>query len=114
MKEYYSIGETAKLLGVSTQTLRYYDRENILKPVHINDQTGYRYYSYTQFHIIDRIKYLQGFGLSLEEIGAIIQDGTRCCPGSLPGKKPCLSRSIRQSSRSKISTGISIILPIPV
>ena len=76
MKDYYTIGETAKLLGVSTQTLRYYDRENILKPVLINDQTGYRYYSYTQFHIIDRIKYLQGFGLSLEEIGTIIQKGT--------------------------------------
>lgn len=57
MKDYYSIGETANLLGVSTQTLRYYDRENILKPVRINDQTGYRYYSYTQFHVIDRIKY---------------------------------------------------------
>lgn len=76
MKEYYSIGETAKLLGVSTQTLRYYDRENILKPVYTNDQTGYRYYSYTQFHTIDRVKYLQGFGLSLEEIGTILRDGT--------------------------------------
>ena len=32
MKEYYTIGETAKLLGVSTQTLRYYDREGIMRP----------------------------------------------------------------------------------
>lgn len=76
MKEYYSIGETAKLLGVSTQTLRYYDRENILKPVLTNNQTGYRYYSYTQFHIIDRIKYMQGLGLSLEEIAPVIREGT--------------------------------------
>ena len=30
MKDYYTIGETAKLLGVSAQALRYYDRENIL------------------------------------------------------------------------------------
>ena len=49
MKEYYSIGETAKLLGVSTQTLRYYDREGILRPETINEETGYRYYSYMQF-----------------------------------------------------------------
>lgn len=76
MKEYYSIGETAKLLGVSTQTLRYYDRKNILKPIYTNEQTGYRYYSYTQFHVIDRIKYMQGLGLSLEEIGPIIHEGT--------------------------------------
>ncbi|MBP5744264.1 MAG: MerR family transcriptional regulator [Oscillospiraceae bacterium] len=76
MKEYYTIGETAKLLGVSTQTLRYYDREGILRPDYINEETGYRYYSYMQFHKIDRIKYLQGFGLSLEEIGEIIRKGT--------------------------------------
>ena len=76
MKEYYSIGETAKLLGVSSQTLRYYDREGILRPNYINEQTGYRYYSYMQFHTIDRIKYLQGFGLSLEEIGMVIREGT--------------------------------------
>ena len=76
MKDYYTIGETAKLLGISAQTLRYYDREGILRPDYINEQTGYRYYSYHQFHTIDRIKYLQGFGLSLEDIGQIIQEGT--------------------------------------
>ena len=76
MKDYYTIGETAKLLGVSTQTLRYYDREGILRPTYINEQTGYRFYSYNQFHTIDRIKYLQGFGLSLEDIGKIIREGT--------------------------------------
>ena len=76
MKDYYTIGETAKLLGVSAQALRYYDRENILRPEYINEQTGYRYYTYRQFHIIDRIKYFQSFGLSLEEIGEIIRQGT--------------------------------------
>ncbi len=76
MKDHYTIGETAKLLGISTQTLRYYDRENILRPDYINEETGYRYYSYKQFHTIDRIKYLQGFGLSLEELGTIIRKGT--------------------------------------
>ena len=76
MKDYYTIGETAKLLGVSAQALRYYDRENILRPEYINEQTGYRYYTYRQFHVIDRIKYFQSFGLSLEEIGEIIRQGT--------------------------------------
>lgn len=75
-KELYTIGETAKLLGVSTQTLRFYDKKKILSPIHIDSDTGYRYYSYKQFHIIDRIKYLQGFGLSLDEIAVIIKEGT--------------------------------------
>ena len=32
MKEKYTIGETAVLLGVSTQTLRYYDKIGLLPP----------------------------------------------------------------------------------
>lgn len=75
-KDLYTIGETAALLGVSTQTLRFYDKKGILSPVYTDPDTGYRYYSYRQFHIIDRIKYLQGFGLPLESIETIIKDGT--------------------------------------
>ena len=75
-KDLYTIGETAKLLGVSTQTLRFYDKKNILSPVYTDPETGYRYYSYKQFHIIDRIKYLQSFGLSLEEIASVLKEGT--------------------------------------
>lgn len=76
MKEKYTIGETAVLLGVSTQTLRYYDKIGLLPPKYIDEETGYRFYSYNQFHYIDKIKYLQGFGLSLEEIKVIIKSGS--------------------------------------
>ncbi|MCJ7856111.1 helix-turn-helix domain-containing protein [Lachnospiraceae bacterium NSJ-143] len=76
MKGLYTIGETAKLLGVSTQTLRYYDKIGLLSPCHTDNETGYRYYSYTQFHYIDRIKYLQGFGMKLEDIANIIHSGS--------------------------------------
>jgi len=95
MKELYTIGETAKLLGVSTQTLRYYDREDILKPVFTDEATGYRYYSYKQFHVVDRIKYLQGFGLSLEEIEPVIKDGSveKLLP-ALNGRKEALLEEI--------------------
>ena len=72
MKDLYSIGEVAKIMGISIQTLRYYSSIDLLKPAYINPSTGYRYYSYDQFHLIDRIKYLQKFGLSLEEISKIL------------------------------------------
>lgn len=75
MKEYYTIGETAALLGVSTDTLRYYDKIGLLKPVKVGAESKYRYYSYTQFHYIDRIKYLQKFGMPLNEIGRVIHIG---------------------------------------
>lgn len=76
VKEKYSIGETAVLLGVSTQTLRYYDKIGLLPPKYIDESTGYRFYSYNQFHYIDKIKYLQSFGLSLEEIKVIIKSSS--------------------------------------
>lgn len=45
MTTIFSIGEIAKLFNISTQTLRLYDRIDLLKPSHINEETGYRYYS---------------------------------------------------------------------
>lgn len=44
---YYSIGKFAKLIGKNQQTLRNWDKLNILKPHHITD-SGYRYYSQEQ------------------------------------------------------------------
>lgn len=76
MKKLYTIGETAMLLGVTTQTLRYYDKIGLLSPIYSDENTGYRYYSYTQFHYIDRIKYLQTFGMSLDDIKDIIHSGS--------------------------------------
>lgn len=68
MKEYYSIGEMARLNFISTHTLRYYDKIGLLKPSYINEKTGYRYYSYKDFLFLDAIQYLQHFEMSLEEI----------------------------------------------
>ncbi|MFI3212366.1 MAG: MerR family transcriptional regulator [Eubacteriales bacterium] len=75
MKKLYTIGETAKIVGISVQTLRNYSDFPFLKPASINEETGYRYYSFEQFHIIDRIKYLRRLGLSLKEIEEIMVDG---------------------------------------
>lgn len=75
MQELYSIGDTAKIMGISVQTLRNYTNMNLISPQHIDNETGYRYYSFKQFHYIDRIKYLRSLGMSLAEIAEILQDG---------------------------------------
>nr|WP_320145187.1 helix-turn-helix domain-containing protein [uncultured Anaeromusa sp.] len=93
MKKHYTIGETAKLLGVTTQTLRHYEKIGILGPTHIDAQTGYRYYEFNQFHMIDRIKYLQYLGLSLGEIGSILKKGT------VDGLLPALEEQWQQANR---------------
>lgn len=72
MKEYYRIGETARLMGITTQTLRFYDKIGLVKPIKIDPRTGYRYYAYEQFHFIDRIKYLQSLGMPLDDIKEVM------------------------------------------
>lgn len=46
---YYSIGEFARLIGKTEQTLRNWDKNNTLKPHHIAP-SGYRYYSQEQLN----------------------------------------------------------------
>ena len=68
MKDRYTIGEVAELLNMSPQSLRFYDKAGVVVPAYTNPKTGYRYYSYDQIHYIDRVKYLQRFGFTLEDI----------------------------------------------
>lgn len=47
--KYYSIGEFAKLISKTEQTLRNWDKKDILKPHHVA-KSGYRYYSQQQLN----------------------------------------------------------------
>ena len=42
----YTISEMASLLGVTTHTLRYYEKMGLIRP-EVNEETGYRYYTVT-------------------------------------------------------------------
>lgn len=68
MKDRYTIGEIASLLNISPQTLRFYDRNGVVVPHYTDPKTGYRYYSYDQISYISRVKYLQQFDFSLDDI----------------------------------------------
>lgn len=63
-----SIGQMAKINNISKQTLRLYDKIGILMPVEVNEDTGYRYYSYKQCAKLDLIIQLKQMGMSLKEI----------------------------------------------
>lgn len=73
MKESFTIGEISSLLGLTSHTLRYYDKIGLIRPAETNAQTGYRKYSYEQVFALERIRYLQSLGLSLEDIGAALK-----------------------------------------
>ena len=70
MQNRFSIGEMSRLMNVPIKTLRYYDEIGLFKPVEVNRDTGYRYYSTEQFEQLDIIKYLRLLGVPLAEIAA--------------------------------------------
>ena len=55
MNKYYSIRAFAKILGVTPQTLRNWDKSGKLKPHH-TASNGYRYYSHEQLSNITKIQ----------------------------------------------------------
>lgn len=68
MEQLFSIGETAAINQVSLKSLRYYDKIGLLKSAYIDKETKYRYYTYSQFAYIDKIKRYKSLGMPLKDI----------------------------------------------
>lgn len=65
--EYYSSGEFAKLAQVTVRTIRFYDKQNILKPSWV-DENGKRYYTDSDLARLQQILLLKYLGFSLDDI----------------------------------------------
>lgn len=75
-----TIKDFAQLVGCNPQTLRYYDHVDLLKPVKVDQWSGYRYYEEEQALAFVKIKNLQKAGFSIDEIrGLLDQDDAEIC-----------------------------------
>lgn len=72
-----TIKEFAKLCSCSTQTLRYYDKIGLLKPMKVDPWSGYRYYEESQALVFIKIKNLQAADFSIREIQALLDASDR-------------------------------------
>jgi len=72
----FSIGEFARLGGVSVRTLRHYDEIGLLRPATVDPDTGYRGYSAAQLGQINRIIALKEVGLSLAQVRRLLDGVT--------------------------------------
>ena len=70
----FSIGEFARLGGVSIRTLRHYDEIGLLRPTTVDPDTGYRGYAAAQLRQLNRIMALKDLGLTLGQVRRL-QDG---------------------------------------
>ena len=65
---YLTSGQFAKMAKVSVRTVRFYDKQNILKPSYVNEATGARYYTAEDLVKLQQILLYKYLGFSLDEI----------------------------------------------
>ena len=69
----YTINQLAKLAGVSTRTLRYYDQCGLLPPKTVRSN-GYRIYGEAEVNRLQQILFYRELGVELSEIGRILAE----------------------------------------
>lgn len=70
-----TIGKIAKASGVNIDTIRYYERRDLIKPAQ-RSPSGYRLYSADSIRRVRFIKRAQGLGFTLTEIAQLLAFGT--------------------------------------
>lgn len=67
----YTVQKLAKIAGISSRTLRYYDEIGILKPARINS-SGYRVYGEAEVNRLQQILFYRELGVGLSSIKEIV------------------------------------------
>ena len=62
------IGAFARIVGLTASALRFYDDAGILRPDHVDAQTGYRFYSDAQVAAAQRLRELRELGMPLSDV----------------------------------------------
>ena len=98
----FKIGEFSKLSMLTIKALRFYEKEGLLLPAHVDEWSGYRFYEASQLETAATIKALRQLDFSVEEIkahlsGVPLQDALRS------------KKAILQQRQADIAARISII-----
>ena len=101
MKSMLKIGEFSHLSQVTIKTLHHYDELGLIKPAHIDPVTNYRFYEVDQLPRIHRIMALKEMGLSLEQIGIMLEKElpTDEIRGMLHFKQAEIQQEMREAQR---------------
>ena len=73
MKKYFSVGEAAKAVHTTSETLRHYDRIGLVKPSKKDQWTNYRYYTEQDIVRLNTVRALQLMDLPLQEIKKVLE-----------------------------------------
>lgn len=107
------IGDFSRLAQVTVVTLRHYDDVGLLRPLHVDAATGYRYYTLEQLPRLNRILALRDLGLSLEQIREVLRHEVSAAQlhGMLRSKQAELARRLatEQARLARVETRLRMI-----
>ncbi len=72
MKQFFTVGEAAKLVGMTAETLRHYDRIGLVTPHEADRWTGYRHYTEEELVKLAAVRALKCMDLPLKEIKRVL------------------------------------------
>lgn len=73
MKTYFSVGEAAKAVHTTVETLRHYDRIGLVTPSKKDTATNYRYYTEQDIVRLNTVRALQEMDLPLKKIKEVLE-----------------------------------------
>lgn len=88
-----TIGRLARIVGVNVQTVRYYERLNLLRPS-ARGPSGYRLYSREEERRLRFIKNAQALGFTLREIAELL---------ALQVASPARCGEVQKKARAKLA-----------
>lgn len=97
----YSVKETSRILGISEQSLRYYDRIGLLAPYYRDPDNLYRYYTINQFYQLEMFKYAKWLGLPVPEYRSIFITKSQIESGDYSETENALSHLLEQNIRER-------------
>ena len=90
----FRIGDFSRLARVTIKTLHHYDDAGLLQPLHVDRQSGYRYYDASQLQTLHRILLLKDLGFSLEQIRELLHADAKTLAATLEWRQRELAASI--------------------
>ena len=93
----YTVNELAKLSGVSSRTLRFYDKAGLLKPAYYGENQ-YRYYEEAQLLILQQILFFRELDFPLSDIQRILSGDDFNTIESLKTQKSMLQSSLDRTA----------------
>jgi DNA-binding transcriptional MerR regulator len=101
-----SIGRFARTTGLTIRTLRRYDAIGLLVPAHVDENTGYRWYTLEQARDGEAIRRLRELDVPLDEVRALLRappetlrEGLEAHRARLEGRAVELRHTLEELSR---------------